>query len=808
MPQKIIKNSYNAGELSEYMAGRTDINKYHNGCSKLINAIVLPHGGVVKRSGTEYIGKSPNKCKLFPFEFSVDDVLVLEFSNLLIRFYKDGDRVYETAQGINSITNASPPVVKTDVAHGYVTGEWVYIASTTTTTALNDKIFQITKVDADEFSLQDTEGNNIAAAGVEASDSNGTVKRVYQIVSSYTSAEAFEVHVTQSADVMYIAHEDHHPQKLSRTGDTNWTIADVGFTGGPFLDENTTNDYILQFTGTITEAMTGTGDGGTSSTVFTDSGESWTVDAFIGHTIHNSTTGAEGIVTDNDSTTVTVAALVGGSRQDFQNGDVATVGYTANYIDSGRTGVLEANDRDGGSDNAPFVSVNQVGALWLLKQTRDDNTTTTADSDSNATPTDLDNAIRTKGDYTFEVSTFSGSDSAKLWRKEGNGDWFVHRTFTAATIYTATEDEDNTYYAWTRSAATIVGGFTAKNAIHLGVVKITARTDSDTVTVTAITDLHIQSNTNVTPVTSTWAEGAWSDYRGFPRTVTFFEDRLWWASNTNNPDTLWGSRSSKYEEMDFTNLGLDDDALIFPLNDNEVSQIQWMFARQVMAIGAANKEYKFGASDPDKPVTPSDRKATPQTSFGSDDIQPVILNNAIFFFQRQGRKLRAMKFDSITENFNADDATLLANTLFESAPTCMVVQRIPDSIIWVIRTDGVLLSFTYEPDEEVAGWARHITQNTSGVETPVGFYESVAVIHGSVEDEVWVSVRRIINSVTVRYVERFATRFFNEIDEAVMLDSAVIVSSAFSAQDIILASDTVRCNSGLCNSSLCGGVVA
>ena len=45
MPSKIIKNSYNTGLVSEYMAGRTDIANYYNACSKLINGMVLPHGG-------------------------------------------------------------------------------------------------------------------------------------------------------------------------------------------------------------------------------------------------------------------------------------------------------------------------------------------------------------------------------------------------------------------------------------------------------------------------------------------------------------------------------------------------------------------------------------------------------------------------------------------------------------------------------------------------------------------------------------------------------------------------------------------
>jgi len=75
------------------MDGRTDINKYYNGCSKLINALVLPHGGFTKRPGTEYIATAANRANLIPFEFSVDDTLVLEFSNLLTRFYKDQDIV-------------------------------------------------------------------------------------------------------------------------------------------------------------------------------------------------------------------------------------------------------------------------------------------------------------------------------------------------------------------------------------------------------------------------------------------------------------------------------------------------------------------------------------------------------------------------------------------------------------------------------------------------------------------------------------------------------------------------------------------
>lgn len=732
MAFKQIKNSYNAGELSEYMAGREDIDKYHTGCSKLINATVLPHGGVVKRSGTEFIAEAPNKHKLFPFEFSVDDALVLEVSNLLIRFYKNGDRVYEDAIDILSSTEDDPVEITTDGAHNYTTGEWVMIEDVSTATSLNDKIYHVTVIDSDELSLQDTKGNDIDGTGIGVG-SGGTIKRVYQIVSPYTSAEAFEIHVTQSADVMYIAHEDHPPQKLSRAGDTDWTIEDVPFIGGPFLDDNIIDTSLLGFART----------GGTARSGF--------------------------------------------------------------YFPAGATGTLTAS----GSGNTPFLgTANDVGTLWLIKHTRPDNKTSTFDSDDNTAPATLTNAVRTKGDFTVVFDTFSSGDKAILWRKEGNGEWQEFRSFSAASAFSATEDEKDTFYAITRSVNTINGTFTAKNQVNRGIVKVTAHSSTTVATVIVIDPVLSDDSTDNAVTTSMWAEGAWGLFRGFPRTVSFYEDRLFWASSTNNPDTLWGSKSGLYENHEFTDIGLDDDAIINPINDNEVSQLQWMMPRRVMAVGAANREYRFGASDPDRPVTPSDRKAVPQTGIGSDSIQPVILNNVIFFFQRQGRKLWAMKFDAITENFDVDDATRLANTIFESAPTCMAVQRVPDSIVWVVREDGVLATFTFEPKEEVSGWARQITQNSAGVEVPVGFYESVAVIHGSIEDEVWVSVRREINGNTVRYIERFATRFFDQIDEAMMLDSAVIVSSVFESQDIVLASDTVRCGEGLCNSSLCGGVPA
>lgn len=56
----------------------------------------------------------------------------------------------------------------------------------------------------------------------------------------YDDTEIFDVQFTQLNDVIYMAHPDHPPQKLTRFAPANWTIADFAFKGGPFLDDNIT----------------------------------------------------------------------------------------------------------------------------------------------------------------------------------------------------------------------------------------------------------------------------------------------------------------------------------------------------------------------------------------------------------------------------------------------------------------------------------------------------------------------------------------------------------------------------------------
>ena len=61
----------------------------------------------------------------------------------------------------------------------------------------------------------------------------------YEIVSPYAAAQIAAVKWTQSADILYLCHPAARPKELTRTGHTNWAVANFAFRDGPYLEVNT-----------------------------------------------------------------------------------------------------------------------------------------------------------------------------------------------------------------------------------------------------------------------------------------------------------------------------------------------------------------------------------------------------------------------------------------------------------------------------------------------------------------------------------------------------------------------------------------
>ena len=399
----------------------------------------------------------------------------------------------------------------------------------------------------------------------------------YEISSPYLEAELFDIKYAQSADVMYICHPSHPVQKLSRTGHTSWTLADVDFTEGPFMDHN-----------------------------------------------------------------------------------IETTTLTPSHKDVGQTSTVTASSTTGINSNQGFLSTD-VGRLLHITD---------------------------------------------------------------------------------------------------GHLKITSVTSTTVVVGTVIVGL------NETGSTTDFALGSFSDTTGYPSCVTFFEQRLVFAATLSQPQTIFFSKSGDYENMDdgYHETVADDDAIVYTIASNQVNAIRFMTATRTLIIGTAGGEFAVSGGGADVAITPTNILIKKQSNNGAANVDALAVGNATIFLQRAKRKLRELAYNFDVDGYVAPDLTILAEHISETGFKQLSYQQEPNQVIWGVRNDGQLVGLTYQREQQVVAWHRHIFGGVFGSGNTV--CESVATIPtDDSEYQTWVINKRTINGSTKRYVEYIHEYDFDETDD-------------------------------------------
>ena len=259
---------------------------------------------------------------------------------------------------------------------------------------------------------------------------------------------------------------------------------------------------------------------------------------------------------------------------------------------------------------------------------------------------------------------------------------------------------------------------------------------------------------------SEWRLGAWSDTSGWPAVCTFYQDRLCFAGTPGTPQRIDMSRSGDYvsftpSEPDGT--VVDDHAVALTLNANNVNVVRWLADDEKGLIaGTVGGEWLIRPSSLGEAITPSNVQASRSTNFGSADAAPVRIGKAILYLQRARRRLREHAFVFEDDGFRSPDVSLLASHLPTPGILEMGFQQEPDSLLWLVRSDGRLLGLSYAREQDVIGWHLHELGGFADAgKTEPAVVESVACIPSPAtdRDDLWLIVRRHIDGATVRSVE-------------------------------------------------------
>ena len=257
---------------------------------------------------------------------------------------------------------------------------------------------------------------------------------------------------------------------------------------------------------------------------------------------------------------------------------------------------------------------------------------------------------------------------------------------------------------------------------------ITARTNTTVVVATITTAF-----TN-TDATAAFNLGAFSDTTGHPSCVSFFEQRLVFAGTTDEPQTLYFSKSGDYENM--TTGTNADDAMVYTIASNQVNKIRYLKAVRTLLIGTTGGEFSVSADGTDAAVTPTNVTIKRQSSFGAANVDAQPAGNAVLFLQRAKRKIRELAYNYDSDGYVAPDLTILNETVTNSGITEMAYQQAPDSILWCVRDDGVLAGLTYQRTDNVVAWHRHIIGGKSDtgkniIQQKINFTANGTIVNGA-----------------------------------------------------------------------------
>lgn len=250
-------------------------------------------------------------------------------------------------------------------------------------------------------------------------------------------------------------------------------------------------------------------------------------------------------------------------------------------------------------------------------------------------------------------------------------------------------------------------------------------------------------------------EPVWSTARGWPRSVAFYQGRLYFGGSKGRPSTIWGSRVGQY--FDFNpGESLADDSVEATADTGQLNSIIDLYPGRALQIFATGGEF-YAPQPGDDPITPQNFFLKLQTENGArQGIRVVNVEGGTIFVQRQGKALQEFIYADTQAAFTSARISLLSSHLLRS-PSEMAVRTATstdegDRLLIVNDDDGTIACYTLLRSQKVIAASEWETD---------GNFLSVGVD----TDNIYVVVKRTLPDTSVNYyVEIF--------DETLLVDCA------------------------------------
>lgn len=748
------QRSFADGEIAPALYARTDHIKYIRGLRTCRNMIVQAQGGALNRSGLRFITEAKDSAlavRLIDFVLDGSDVTkiyLMEFGDSYIRFYQNAARV--TTSGVSAWANTTAYVVGDLVTQGGVT----YYCTLAHTSANGT----------------DKPGSDLGAATKWYAQTS----TIYEIPTPYATAHLGELVLSQRGDVVTITHPNYAPRELQRYTSTRWTLVPITF--GPAIAKPT--NFVRSSGGTAGAtqywAVTAVKDG-----TLEESLPAIVSSAFVG-------SASNPVVLTWDSVPGAVSYNL------YRSTDQKTYGLIQS---AGGTTIAVSDTTWGDSNEVASIVAEDPTDTWTPAAGQCRNALTIG-----VTTKPYNNLFAVKGRTTLATGTGVIGGKARgrlaLYYSRDSETRVLYGYYTVDPLvfgvlgatqgpiaFEATiEVPDNGYVALTIDLVPEVW-VDKEQTSPLNVTEIVAVAGC---TATLTLDFGSAPNNTVD-----WASGAstfsdagntpdfslgppqqrdlFSGATNIPAVVGDYQQRRIFGGSQANPEKVWGSRTGSQKSFTFSTPLQPDDTVSWSLVGKLAQTVKHFLDLAGLLVFTTAGVHQIGG-DGSGILRPDAVNPKRIAKYGIGRLPPLEVAESALYVGVRGntvRDLLPVETSAGLGSYRGTELSLFSAHLFKGYTIVdWAYAEQPFGIVYAVRSDGILLALTYLREFGIWGWHRHDTD---------GLIENVCVVPEGDEDAVYLVVNRTIDGATKRYLERFTTRFYSDIVDAVFMDAAITV---------------------------------
>lgn len=321
---------------------------------------------------------------------------------------------------------------------------------------------------------------------------------------------------------------------------------------------------------------------------------------------------------------------------------------------------------------------------------------------------------------------------------------------TVGEAFTVTPDGTSTYTTTTFSALSVNQYINVQPQGRARIVRYVSAT-----VVEAVTEYPFFNTTTIDAGRWELEDGyvdVWSSSKGWPRTVTFHEGRLYFGGSKSRPSTIWGSKIGLF--FDFVpSESLDDDAVEATLDTNDLNVITDIISSRDFQVFTSGGEFFVPqqGTDPITPLTFTFKNVSRNGIKAGTRVQSV--ESGSIYIQRQGKSLNEFVFNDTQLTYITQRISLLSGHLLKG-PQRVALRKASsteeaDLLLMTNTDDGTMAAFSIMRSQQVTSPSEFITD---------GSYIDVGVDVNAI----YVVTKRTFNSVDRYFIELFGYEYFTD----------------------------------------------